>query len=116
MPENQYKNLIGKKFEVIIDRPLGSAHPKFADFFYPVNYGYIEGIKAGDGDDIDVFVLGANKPIEKAEVKIIAVIHRTNDDEDKLVGAINDKNYSDEEIESAVEFQESYFKHELIRL
>ncbi|MFA7243760.1 MAG: inorganic diphosphatase [Patescibacteria group bacterium] len=110
-----YKKFLGREYNVTIDRPLGSAHPKYPDHIYPINYGYIEGIKAGDGDDIDVFVLGEDKPVESVQVKIIAIIHRTDDNEDKLVGAANDGDYFDEEIEKAVEFQEKYFKHELIR-
>lgn len=111
---NEYKHMLGKEFEITIDRPLGSAHPKFPDHIYPINYGYIEGIKAGDGDDIDVFVLEPDKPVESIKATIIAIIHRTDDNEDKLVASAGNNRYSEKEIEEAVHFQEKYFNHDLI--
>lgn len=45
--------MIGKTVTVIIDRPLGSYHPKYKDTYYPINYGYIEGIVAQDGEEQD---------------------------------------------------------------
>ena len=113
MPD--YSKMIGHEYEITIDRPLGSVHPKFDDIIYPVNYGYIERIKAGDGDDVDVYVLGSDKPIDKIRAKIIAIVHRTDDNEDKLVAAIDDKSYSATDIESAIKFQEKFFEHKLIR-
>ena len=37
-------NILGKKVDVIVDRPLGSYHPKYKNLYYPVNYGYVENI------------------------------------------------------------------------
>lgn len=105
---------LGKEVEVTMDRPLGSTHPKHG-FAYEVNYGYLEGIKAPDGEDLDAYYLGTNKPLEKATGVVIAIIHRTEDDDDKLVVVPKDTEMSDEEIEAAVKFQEQWFKHELIR-
>ncbi|PIR40362.1 MAG: hypothetical protein COV33_00095 [Candidatus Zambryskibacteria bacterium CG10_big_fil_rev_8_21_14_0_10_34_34] len=48
------KQLLGKEVEVTMDRPLGSKHPKH-DFVYEANYGFIEGIKAPDGEDLDSY-------------------------------------------------------------
>lgn len=41
---------------ITIDRPKGSAHPRFPDMIYPLDYGYLEGTFASDGDGIDVWV------------------------------------------------------------
>src|SRR3989339_1625110 len=105
---------LGQKVNVIIDRPLGSKHPKHG-FIYEVNYGYVPDTKSKDGEEIDVYVLGVNKAIEKTTGVCIAVIRRTNDDDDKLVVTPNGENFSDEEIEKLVEFQEKYFKHVILR-
>ena len=75
--------MIGDIVTVTIDRPLGSFHPEYKDMYYPVNYGYIEGILAPDGEEQDAYVLGINKAVEKFTGKIIAVIHRSDDVEEK---------------------------------
>ena len=75
---------IGKIIEVKIDRLLGSKHPKH-NYHYPVNYGFIENTKAPDGEEIDAYTLGVFKPVDVFNGIVIAVIHRTNDDDDKLV-------------------------------
>lgn len=102
--------IIGKEIEVIIDRPLGSIHPNHPDMIYPVNYGYVEGIIANDKEEQDVYVLGLDIPVEKAKGKIIAIIKREDDIEDKWVVSVDGKNYSKEEIEKQVYFCEQYFK------
>jgi inorganic pyrophosphatase len=48
---------------LIIDRPCGSAHPRFPAFLYPLDYGYLEGTSACDGGGIDVWV-GSLQPRE----------------------------------------------------
>ena len=48
-------NLIASS-EVVIDRPAGSTHPRFPDFAYPYDYGYLAGTEGGDGDGIDVWL------------------------------------------------------------
>jgi len=114
---------LGQKVNVVIDRPLGSKHPKHG-FIYEVNYGYIPNTKSADGEEQDVYVLGIDKPINKITGVCIAVIHRTNDNDDKLVVTPNGEDFSDEEISKAwptslveklVEFQEKYFKHVILR-
>ena len=74
--------MIGKTVKVIIDRPLGTYHPKHKDMYYPINYGYIEGIAAPDGEEQDAYVLGVDKPLDEFEGKIIAIIHRYDDVEE----------------------------------
>ena len=75
--------MIGSKVKVIIDRPLGTYHPKHRDIFYMVNYGYVEGILAPDGEEQDAYILGVAEPIKEFVGVVIAVIHRLNDVEDK---------------------------------
>lgn len=101
---------LGKTVTVKIDRPIGSIHPKHPDIIYPVNYGFIPGILGGDGEELDVYVLGINEPLEEFTGKIIGIIHRENDVEDKLVAAPKNRNYNQEEITKAVYFQEQYYK------
>lgn len=109
------KDIIGKKVHVIVDRPLGSVHPKHVDLIYPVNYGYIEGIIAGDGECQDCYVLGENEPIKAFDGVVIGIIHRLNDVEDKWIVAKDGVLLSDQEILESIEFQERYFKIQLIR-
>lgn len=105
---------LGQKLNVVIDRPLGSKHPKHG-FTYEVNYGYIPNTKAPDGEEIDAYVLGLDKPIDKVSGICIAIIHRTDDEDDKLVVTPNGEDFSNEEIEKLVEFQEKWFKHIILR-
>ncbi len=101
---------IGKEFTVTIDRPLGSYHPAFPQLQYPINYGYVEGIPAADGDYQDVYLLGVTEPVKTFTATVIAVIHRINDVEDKWVAAPKGMSFSQKEIENATYFQERYFQ------
>ena len=107
------KKYLNKIVEVIIDRPLGSFHPQHK-FRYLVNYGYIEGVMAPDGEELDAYVLKIDKPLEKFTGKVIAIIHRHDDDDDKLVVIPENETITNEEIEKSVEFQEKWYKHEII--
>ena len=102
--------MIGKIVKVIIDRPLGTYHPKHKDIFYSVNYGYIEGIIAPDGEEQDAYVLGIDEPISEFVGRIIAIIERLDDVEEKWVVAPENTTFTKEEIMKQVEFQEKYFK------
>ncbi len=42
--------------EIVIDRPRGSLHPRYPDFCYPLDYGYLQGTTSGDGQGIDVWL------------------------------------------------------------
>ena len=77
--------MIGKIVKVTVDRPLGSYHPKHKDIYYSVNYGYIEGIFAPDGEEQDAYILGVDKPVKEFVGKVIAIIHRFDDVEEKWV-------------------------------
>lgn len=105
---------IGNIVQVKVDRSIGSKHPKYG-FSYPVNYGFVPNTISGDGEELDCYILGIDKAIEDFEGKCIAVIHRTNDNDDKLIVVPEEKNYTDEEIRMLTNFQEQYFESEIIR-
>ena len=113
--EEAVRTIIGKTVRGIIDRPIGSRHPQFSDMVYPINYGYIEGVIAGDGEEQDAYVFGIDKPIDTFEGKVIAVYHRLNDVEDKWIVSLDGSDYSDDEILQSIHFQEQYYEGELIR-
>lgn len=104
---------IGQKVKIKIDRPLNSKHPKH-DFIYQLNYGYVPNTTSGDGEEIDCYLLGIDKPVEEFEGRCIAVMHRTNDNDDKLIIVPDGKSYTDEEIRKLTNFQEQYFESEII--
>lgn len=108
------RDFLGKEVEVIMDRPLGTKHPKW-DWKYPINYGYVPNTKSPDGVELDVFFLGVKKPLKKSKGICIAVIHRLDDDEDKLVVVPKGVDLTNEEIEKQIKFQEKWFKHEILR-
>ena len=105
--------MIGKKVTVTVDRPLGSFHPKHPDIYYSVNYGYIEGMIAPDGEEQDAYILGINHPVETFTGTVIAIIRRRDDVEDKWVVAPAGMSFTKEEILQEVKFQEQYFKIEI---
>lgn len=108
------KSYLGKTVKIVMDRPLGYIHKKenYA-LTYPINYGYIPGVYGGDGEELDVYLLGINEPIKEYEAVIIAIVHRHNDNEDKLVAAPKGMHFSKEEIEREVSFQEQYYDTEI---
>ena len=108
------KEFLNKSVKVIIDRQLGTFHPKW-NFEYLVNYGYIENIIAPDGEELDAYVLKVDKPVKEFEGQVVAIIHRLENDDDKLIVIPKNENITDEEIKKAVNFQEQFFKHEIIR-
>jgi len=109
------KGIVNSFVKGTIDRPLGSSHPDYPDLIYPVNYGYVDGVIAGDEEEQDVYVLGTDKPLERFEGKVIAIYHRMNDSEDKWIVSLDGRDYTDEEILAAIHFQEQYFIGELLR-
>ena len=107
-------NYLNQNIKVKIDRPLGSKHPKHG-FIYPVNYGFVPDTISGDGEELDCYVLGVFEPLNEFTGKCIAIIHRINDNDDKLIIVPEGRNFSNKEIEILTEFQERFFKHEIIR-
>ena len=101
--------MIGKIVTVTIDRPKDSCHPKYPDLIYPVNYGYIDGVIGGDGEEQDAYVLGVDEPVHEFTGRVIAIIHRLDDVETKLVVAPEGISYTKQQIADIVDFQERYF-------
>ena len=105
--------MIGSIVKVIVDRPLGSCHPKHRDIYYSVNYGYIPSVMAPDGEEQDAYILGVDQPVSEFVGKVIAVIHRFDDVEEKWVVAPENAPFTKEEIVAQVAFQEQYFQTEI---
>ena len=124
IPQNRYQDVIGQVVRGKIDRPMGSCHPRYKDMFYPVNYGYVTGVKGGDGAEQDIYLLGENSAVTEYTGKVIAVYHRYNDNETKWIvvpcdedGAVRkDADLpSDDEIYAQIAFQEQFFCGVLVR-
>lgn len=124
IPQNRYQDVIGQVVRGKIDRPMGSCHPRHKDMFYPVNYGYVSGVKGGDGAEQDIYLLGENSAVTEYTGKVIAVYHRYNDNETKWIvvpcdedGAVRkDADLpSDDEIYAQIAFQEQFFSGVLVR-
>lgn len=107
------KSYLGKTVNIKIDRPIGSLHPKHPSIIYPINYGYIPNVLSGDGEELDVYLLGVNEPITDYRAKIIGIVHRYNDIEDKLIAAPERMKFTLHEMEKAVHFQEQYYESEI---
>ena len=106
---------IGKEINVIIDRPIGSSHPNYPDLIYLTNYGYVPNTVSGDGEELDCYILGEYKTLKEFKGECIAVIHRIEEDDDKLIIAPKGKTFTNNEIRILTDFQERYFKSEIIR-
>lgn len=103
------RTFLGQMVYVKIDRPLGARHPQWG-FIYPVNYGFVPSQPAPDGDDLDAYVLGIFEPLRDFTGRCIAVVHRADDDDDKLVLIPEGVEYTDVQIMALVEFQERFFE------
>ena len=106
--------MIGNIVTVTVDRPLGSCHPQHKDMMYPVNYGYVKGVIAPDGEEQDAYILGVDKAVKEFTGKIIAVVHRLDDVEDKWVVCPEDLTFSKKEIYEQIRFTEQYFQSEIV--
>lgn len=107
------KSYLGKTVTMKIDRPIGSIHPKHPELVYPVNYGYIPNVPGGDGEELDVYLLGVDFPVREYTARIIGIVHRRNDAEDKLVAAPEEWSFDQSKISELVSFQEQYYESEL---
>lgn len=108
------RRFLGQTVTLTIDRPLGSRHPRHG-FVYPVNYGFVPGTLAPDGAELDAYVLGVPAPLAAFSGLAVAVIHREDDDDDKLVVLPEGLSLSDTEIMAAVRFQEQWFRSSVMR-
>ena len=106
--------MIGSVVKVIVDRPMGSYHPEHKNICYPINYGYIPGIIAADGEEQDAYILGVNEAVSQFTGKVIAIVHRENDVEEKWVVVPDGIQFTKEQIEAAIAFQEQYFNSEIL--
>ena len=111
---NKAEDFIGKMVVVKMDRQLGSSHPKWG-FTYLTNYGFIPNTISGDSEELDAYVLGISVPLEEFEGRCIAVIHRLDDNDDKLIVVPDGETYTDEQINLLVDYQEKFFKHIILR-
>ena len=108
-----YRDVIGTRVAGTVDRPIGSIHPTHKDMVYPINYGYVDGLLGGDGEEQDVYILGPDKPMKTFEGTVIGVYHRLNDNEDKWIVSPDGKAVSRETILTSIAFQEQYYMGEL---
>lgn len=107
--QKEMNSVIGRTVTVTVDRPLGSYHPEHEDMYYPINYGYVEGIMAPDGEEQDAYILGVDEAVEKFTGTVIAVVHRNDDVEEKWVVVPEGMTFTKEEICEQIHFQEQYF-------
>jgi inorganic pyrophosphatase len=118
MSGNKYTNAedyLGKKVKVKMDRPLHSKHPKHG-WEYELNYGFVPDTKSPDGEELDAYVIGVDEPVDEFEGICVAIIHRTDDDDDKLIVVTPDQtDISDEDIRSKTHFQEQWFISVIVR-
>ena len=109
----KYRFYLNKEVLVKVDRKLGDKHPNF-DFIYLVNYGYIPNTLSEDNEEIDAYILGVFYPVDEFQGICKAIICRYDDNENKLIVVPKDKNYTIEQMEALLEFQERFFKRELL--
>lgn len=108
---------LGRRVHIEIDRPAGYVHHKEGyDLTYPINYGYIPGVPGGDGEDLDVYLLGVTEPLSEADCRVTGVVRRRNDAEDKLIAAPEGTEYTKDEMARAVCFQEQWYDSDIITL
>ena len=107
------KSCLGKTVNIKIDSPIGSIRPDRPGLAYPMNCGYIPNASGEDGKGLGVYLLGVEVPVEKYTARIIGIVHRHNDVEDKLVAAPEEWNFTQKEISEAVRFQEQYYESEI---
>ena len=109
-PRPDLRPYLGKIVTIGIDRPIGYVHRKGEKtLIYPINYGYIPGVLGGDGEELDVFLLGVDHPVETYTGKIIGIVYRADDVEDKLIMAPEGMTPTTAEITEAIRFQEMYY-------
>lgn len=117
MPKQKFtspKDYLNQIVKVKIDHPLNSKHDKF-DMTEEANYGFVPNTLAPDREELDAYVLGVDKPLVEFTGKCLAIIHRTNDNDDKLIIVPEDFEISDEKIKKQIHYREKWFKSIIIR-
>ena len=113
----QVQSYLGKTVTIEIDRPIGYVHVKGEKtLVYPINYGFIPGVLGGDGEELDVFLVGVDTPVSTFTGRIIGIVYRADDVEDKLIMAPLGRSYSSDELAKAVHFQEKYYSSTVVAL
>lgn len=107
------RQYLGQTVRVVVDRPMGYDHN---GILYPVNYGYIPGTLAGDGEEQDAYILGVTQPLAEFVGTVIAIAERQNDCEDKLIVAPAGLHLHQAQIAEAIHFQEQYFDSHILSL
>ncbi len=124
VPLDRYQDIIGEIVKGKIDRPMGSVHPRHKDMYYPINYGYVDGVAGGDGAEQDVYLFGEKTAVKEYTGKVIGVYHRYDDIETKWIVVPCDEEGnirndvlipSDDEIYAQIAFQEQFFNGVLVR-
>ena len=106
----QVRSYLGKTVRIGIDRPIGYVHHKEKyTLTYKINYGYIPDVIGGDGEELDVYLLGVGEPVSEYTGKIVGIVHRRDDVEDKLIMAPDGISLSAREMAEGVRFQEKYY-------
>ena len=107
----QVESYLGKTVTIEIDRPIGYEHHKGEKtLLYPINYGFIPGVLGGDGEELDVFLVGVDQPVSVYTGRIVGIVYRADDVEDKLIMAPEGGSFCAEEMARAVYFQEKYYQ------
>lgn len=116
--EVEMKSLIGQELDATITRPIGTVHPRYKDIIYEVNYGVIKDYKLNDDRELKTYIVGESMPTELNGTYhglVVGILHRLNDDNDRIIISPIGRRLSDEEIISKTEFVEGYFVTEIIR-
>ena len=117
MPENiepPKKIKLGDIVTVTVDRPLGSYHPEHKDMYYPVNYGYVKGVPAADGEDQDAYILGITEPVQEFTGEVIGIVHREDDEETKLIVTREGMQPNPEQVRNWINFTEKYYRSHIV--
>ncbi|MBP3667922.1 MAG: inorganic diphosphatase [Clostridia bacterium] len=116
-PRPDLRPYLGKTVTIEIDRPMGYVHRKGEKtLIYPINYGYVPNVLGGDGEELDVFLLGVDHPVEAFTGVIIGIVYRADDVEDKLIMAPEGMRFTVGEMTEAVRFQEKYYDSSIVGL
>ena len=108
--ESLIQDYLGKTVTVTIDRPIGFHHvTNGIHLDYTINYGFLPGVTGGDGEEQDVYILGATQPLATFTGRIIGVVRRSDDNEDKFVAAPEEMVFTAEQIRKEIHFVEKYF-------
>lgn len=111
--DKKVHELLGKSVHVEVDRPIGYRH---GDTLYPINYGYIPGLMAEDGEEQDAYILGVDASLTSFDGRVVGAVRRRNDCEDKLIVAPEGMVFHQGQIAEAVHFQEQHFDTYIISL